>query len=114
MNVRLRRPQDVRLGRPWDVRSRRPRDGQIGSLGDVLGTLEGDVLGTSWGLIFACWVVPFLHVFTQLSFIFPCEYKSTPRNLLNTFEINYARDKLTLIDPKFALINVPFNIFVIR
>ena len=41
------RLQDVRLGRPWD--------GQIGSLGDVLGTLKGDVLGTSWGPIFAGW-----------------------------------------------------------
>ena len=39
-----------------------PRGGQIGSLGDVLGTLMGDVLGTSWGPIFAGWVngdVPF-------------------------------------------------------
>ena len=44
---------DVRLGRPWDVSSGRPRDGQIGSLGDVLETLEGEVLGTSWGSIFA-------------------------------------------------------------
>ena len=32
-----------------------PRDGQIGSLGEVLGTLEGDVLGTSWGPTFAGW-----------------------------------------------------------
>ena len=46
LNVRLRRPLDVISGRPWDVRlehrrdvgSGRPRDGQIGSLGDVLGT----------------------------------------------------------------------------
>ena len=63
MNVRLRRPldvisgrpQDVRLGRPRDVRSGRRRDGQIGSLWDVLETLDGDVLGTSWGPIFAGW-----------------------------------------------------------
>ena len=34
----------------------RPRNGQIGSLGDVLGTLDGDVLGTSWGPIFGGWV----------------------------------------------------------
>ena len=62
MNVRLRRPlevilgrpQDFRLGRPWDVRSC-PQDSQIGSLEDVLGTLEGDVLGTSLGPIFAGW-----------------------------------------------------------
>ena len=53
MNVRLRRPvevilgrpQDVRLGRPKDVGSGRPWVGQIGSLGDVL--------GTSWGQTFA-------------------------------------------------------------
>ena len=44
------------MGRPWKFRSGRPRDGQIGSLGDFLGTLEGDVLRTSWGPIFASWV----------------------------------------------------------
>ena len=49
------RPLNVRLGRPRDVISRRPPDGQIGSKGDVLGTLEGDVLRTSWGPIFAGW-----------------------------------------------------------
>ena len=38
-----------------NVSSVRPRDAQIGSLGDVLGTLEGDVLGTSWGPIFVGW-----------------------------------------------------------
>ena len=55
LNVRLRRPldvisgrpQDVRLRRPREVRSGRPRDDQIGSLGDVLETLEGDALGTN-------------------------------------------------------------------
>ena len=65
LNVTLRRPldvisgrpQDVRLRRLWDVRSRRPRDGQIGSLGNVLGSLEGDVPGRSWGPIFAGWVM---------------------------------------------------------
>ena len=46
-NVISRRPQDVSAGRP--------QDDQIGSLGDVLGTLEGDVPGTSWGPIFADW-----------------------------------------------------------
>ena len=55
-DVISRYPQDVGLGRPQDVRSRRPRDGQIGSLGDVLWTLEGDVFGTYWGPIFADWV----------------------------------------------------------
>ena len=55
LDVRLRSPMDVISGRPQDVRSRRPRDGQIGSLEDVLGTLEGDVLRTSWGPIFAGW-----------------------------------------------------------
>ena len=62
MNVRLRRPldlisgrpRDVRLGRQ-DVRLGRPGDGQIGSLGDFLGTLEGDVLWTFRGPIFAGW-----------------------------------------------------------
>ena len=38
-------PQDVRSGRPWAV--------QMGSLGNVLGTLQRYVLGTSWGPIFA-------------------------------------------------------------
>ena len=47
LNVISERPLDVRLGRPWDVRSGRPRNGQIGSLGDVLETLEGGVLGTN-------------------------------------------------------------------
>ena len=51
LNVRLGRPLDVISGRPQDVRSGRPRYGQIGSLGDVLGTLVGgrprDVLGTN-------------------------------------------------------------------
>ena len=64
MNIRLRRPldvilgrpQDSRLGRPRDVRLGRPRGDQIGSLGDVLGTLEGDVLQASWRPIFAGWV----------------------------------------------------------
>ena len=35
------RPKDVRLGRPQDFRSGRPQDDQIGSLGNVVGTLEG-------------------------------------------------------------------------
>ena len=52
----IRRPLDVISGRPQDIRLRHPRDDQIGSLEDVLGTLEGDVLGISWGPIFAGWV----------------------------------------------------------
>ena len=52
----FRTPQDIILGRSRDIRSGCPRDGQIGSLGDVLGTLEGDVFGTSWWPIFAGWV----------------------------------------------------------
>ena len=64
MNVRLGRlldvisvrRQDVTLERPWENRSGRLRDGQIGSLGDALGTLEWDVLETTWGPIFAGWV----------------------------------------------------------
>ena len=51
---------DVISGCPQDVRWGHPRDGQIGSLGDILGTLEASVLGTSWGSIFAGWVVPLL------------------------------------------------------
>ena len=47
---------DVISERPQDVRSGRPRDGKIGSLGDVLGTLEGN----SWGLIFAGWALLFI------------------------------------------------------
>ena len=43
LDVRLGRPQDVISRRLRDVRSRRPPDGQIGSLGDILGTLERDV-----------------------------------------------------------------------
>ena len=45
LDVRLRRPLEVILGRLQDVRLGRPRDGQVGSLGDVLVTLEG----ASWG-----------------------------------------------------------------
>ena len=40
MNVRLGRPLGVISGRPQDVKLGRSHDGQIGSLGDVLGTLE--------------------------------------------------------------------------
>ena len=56
VDVRLGRPLDVITGRPQDVRSGRPWAGQIGSLGDVLGTLQGNVLGASWRPIFAGWV----------------------------------------------------------
>ena len=53
------RPWEVDSGHSWmsyrelisrpsqDVRLERSQDGQIGSLGDVLGTFEGDVLCTS-------------------------------------------------------------------
>ena len=44
-------PWEVDSRHLWGIKSRRPRDGQIGSLGDVLGTLEGDILGTSWFLL---------------------------------------------------------------
>ena len=57
LNVKLGCSLNVISGRLLDVRLRHPQDGQIGSLGDVMGTLEGDVLGTSWGPIFAGWVI---------------------------------------------------------
>ena len=57
LNVRLGRPLEVISGHPSDVRSVRVRHGQIGSLGDVLGTLGGNVIGTPWGQIFAGWEV---------------------------------------------------------
>ena len=38
LNVRLGHPLDVIFGSSQYVRSRRSRDGQIGCLGDVLGT----------------------------------------------------------------------------
>ena len=51
LDVRLGRPRDIISRRPPEVRSGRPGNGQIGSLGDVLGTLDGkrprDVLGTN-------------------------------------------------------------------
>ena len=47
LDVRLGRPQDVISRRPQDISWGRPWDGEIGSLRDVLGTLEGDVLGTN-------------------------------------------------------------------
>ena len=50
--------QDVRLGRPRDVSLGHCQAGQIGSLEDVLGTLEWDVIRTSWGRIFAGWDLP--------------------------------------------------------
>ena len=56
MNVRLRGPLDVISGRVLDVRWVHPLDDQVGSLGEVLRTLEEEVLGTSWGPIFAVWV----------------------------------------------------------
>ena len=63
LNVISRQPQDLRLGNPCDIRLGRSWDGPIGSLRDVLRTLEGGVLGTSWGTIFAGWVV--------MMFLFP-------------------------------------------
>ena len=71
MDVRLgrlqdvvsRRPQDVKSERPLDVSSECPQDGQIGFLGDILGTLEGDVPRTSWGPVFAFWVNEQLPIF---------------------------------------------------
>ena len=64
LNVRLRRPLDVISRLPQGIRLGRPRDSQIGSLGDVLGTLEGDVLVTSWRLISAGWEV-LINVFVE-------------------------------------------------
>ena len=55
LKVRIGRPLDVISEYLRDIRSGRPWDGQIGSLWDVLGTLEGNVLGTSLGPIFAGW-----------------------------------------------------------
>ena len=57
LNERLGRSLDVISGRSQDVRLGRPPDGQIGSLGEVLGTFEGD--GKSWWPIFAGWDVTF-------------------------------------------------------
>ena len=65
MNVRLRRPLDVISGRPQDVRLGRPSEGQIGSLGDVLRTLERDVLEMPRGPIFADWVVKRIQIETN-------------------------------------------------
>ena len=48
--------RDVPRTSDCDVPWTSDRDGQIGSLGDVLRTLEGNVLRTSWGPIFGCWV----------------------------------------------------------
>ena len=56
------RPLKATLGRPQGIRLERPRDGQIGSLEDVLGTLEWDVLGTPWGPIFAGWVISTIYI----------------------------------------------------
>ena len=47
--------QDVRSRRAKDVRSGHTWGDQIGTLEDVLGTLDGDVIGTSWEPIFAGW-----------------------------------------------------------
>ena len=52
LDIISRRPKLARSGRRWDATSGRPRDGQIGSLGDILVTLEGNLLWTSWGPIF--------------------------------------------------------------
>ena len=49
----FRTSQDVRLGRPWDLRLGFPRDGQIGSLGDVLGTSGGPIFA-GWAVCFWC------------------------------------------------------------
>ena len=56
-------PQGISLGRP--------RDGQIGSLGDVLGTLEKGVLGTSWGPKIVGWVIIITrHLFSFYNIFF--------------------------------------------
>ena len=47
LNVRLGCPLDIISKRPQDVRFGHLWNTQIGSLGDVPGTLEGDVLGTN-------------------------------------------------------------------
>ena len=47
LELRLGRFIHVISRRYQNVRSGRPRVGQIGSLGDVLGTLEGDVFGNN-------------------------------------------------------------------
>ena len=56
LNVRLALSLDVISGCPQSVRLRNPQDRQIGSLGDVLESLEEDVLETTWGPIFEGWV----------------------------------------------------------
>ena len=58
------RPESTSQGRPLNVRLRRPRDGQIGSLGDVLGTLEGDVLGTNICRLGCHWNLQFFNCFS--------------------------------------------------
>ena len=40
---------------PLKVKLECPQDGQVGSLGDVVGTVGRDVLRTSWGPIFGSW-----------------------------------------------------------
>ena len=45
LEVRLGSPLDVILGCSQDVGSGCPRNGQIGSLGDILGTLRGTSSG---------------------------------------------------------------------
>ena len=51
LDVSLKRLLNVISERPQDFRSERLQDGQIGSLCDILGTLQGDVLGTN-----ICWL----------------------------------------------------------
>ena len=61
-DVRLGLPRNVRFKRFHDVRSGQPQNGQIGSLGEVLGTLE-------WEPIFPGSVIIFSKIFQNKSFL---------------------------------------------
>ena len=65
LDVSLKRLLNVISERPQDFRSERLQDGQIGSLCDILGTLQGDVLGTN-----ICWLecsVLIMYLRSQIS-----------------------------------------------
>ena len=100
INYQLR-PLKARL-RPREVRSGRPWDGQIGSLWDVVWTMEGDVLITSWGPIFAGWERTLEHAnLTEKDQLLLVQFDVFDYCYINTF-----------IDKKNFFIKNKLNLFI--
>ena len=98
LDVRLGRPLDVISRRSQGVRSRRPRDSQIGSLEDVLGTLEEDVLGTFSGPIFAGWVCS-IGFLTKKTELMEHKWRAIPKNYPNQW-LRSSKEEVSMLGLK--------------